>query len=135
MPESYPAPAGRPSPAPPELPRLPERRFQFSLRSLLAYMFGAAILATGIRYLLQYLEQLPSHQWIASSNVFICSLAFGGLLYYFVRAPFLVEHADRIGRRWRMLQDHRRDLDRWSRERRKQRSIAADAQESTPPPE
>jgi len=83
-------------------------------------MFGAAILATGLRYLLQYLEQLPSHQWIAAPNVFIVSLALGALLYYFLRAPFLVESADRFGRRWQLLQAYRRELDRWSRERRKQ---------------
>jgi hypothetical protein len=118
MPESYREPFEQHSMEAPILPQPPERRFQFSLRALLAYMFGAAIVATGVRYLLQLFEPLPNHPWIAASNVFFVSLAFGTLLYYFVRAPYLVDSVERFGRRWRQLQDHRRALDRWSCERR-----------------
>ena len=134
MPESYPDPCEQHSMEPPELPRLPERRFQFSLRSLMAYMFGAAILATGVRYLLQLIEPLPNHQLIALSNIIFISLAFGTLLYYFVRAPFLVDSADRFGRRWQQLQDHRGKLDRWSHSRRKRPDSDSKAPENPSPP-
>jgi hypothetical protein len=134
MPESYPDLCERPSMEAPELPQLPQRRFQFSLRSLLAFMFGAAILATGVRYLMQLLEPLPKHQLIALSNALFVSVALSALLYYIVRAPFLVTSADRIGRRWQQLQDHRRQLDRWSQSRRKQAaSESASPQNPSPP--
>ena len=134
MPEFYPRPCERHSMEAPELPQLPERRFQFSLRSLLAYMFGAAILATGVRYLMQLIEPLPAHQLIALSNVIVISLAYGALLYYFVRAPFLVDSADRIGRHWRDLQAHRQELARWSQSRRKRPELDSAAQENASPP-
>jgi hypothetical protein len=97
-------------------------------------MFGAAILATGVRYLMQLLEPLPRHQLISLSNALFVSLALSALLYYIVRAPFLVDSADRIGRHWRDLQVHRQELARWSQSRRKRPELDSAIDENPSPP-
>ena len=59
----------------------------------------------------------------------------GAFLYFLIRGPFLLVHAMRISRRWRTIRGHRRELERWSRERIKQReaSTEPDRAESAPP--
>jgi hypothetical protein len=127
--ESYPADDGGSSPAPPVLPeREPEERFQFSLKQLLAFMLACAIAAMGLRYLVQWMESLPDNEIISMVNTVAVSLVFGGLLYFMIRAPFLARHATSFRNRWNALQEHRRAMDQWTRER-KRSTMSNDPQE------
>jgi hypothetical protein len=126
MRESYPPDAPPSSPVP-ELPQPPPERFQFSLKQLLAFMFASALLASGARFLIQLLGQIPDTLIAGYLNVFVLSLVFGALLYFLIRGPFLAVQAFRIRRRWQAIHGHRRELENWSRERIKQREAGAES--------
>jgi hypothetical protein len=101
----------------PSLPDRPPERFQFHLKHLLAFMFFSAILASGVRLVLQAFERLPDG-WLASwLGVLSCSLAGGALAWVLLRGPFLVWHAIRLSRRWDAVRSHRRELTRWAKAR------------------
>jgi hypothetical protein len=146
MRESYPPVDAANSPAP-ELPEREPEKLQFSLRQLLAFMLVSAVLAAGLRYVLQL---LPDHWVIArlyavvldalnfSSprvgnatygwlSTIITALGLGALAYFFFRAPILALQADRLHRRWIALRGHRRELENWSRQRLKQRTLKPEA--------
>src|SRR5262245_25669790 len=135
MRESYPPEADANSPAPPQLPAPPPEKFQFSLKQLLAFMLASAVLATGLRYVVQWLSALPDHQLIGWSNTVVVALGMGGLVYFFFRVPFLAVHLGRVRRRWNSVRSHRRELEQWSRERIKQREAAESTASINPEPE
>jgi glutathione S-transferase len=134
--ESYASSADRSTPVPPELSDPHSGRFQFSLRQLLALMLASAFLAAGLRYVLQWLERLPQHYLTGLQNTLLLGIAFGGLLYFFFRAPFLVYGGVRTMRRWQAMQRHRRELTAWAaevRERRKAEQAANAAEQPSAP--
>src|SRR5262245_63850000 len=108
----------------PELPEPPPEKFQFSLKQLLAFMLVSALLAFGARYVMQLFGKLPDTLIAGYLNLLVLSLLFGAAVYFLLRGPFLALHAARISRRWRSVRGHRRELERWSRERLKQRDQA-----------
>lgn len=131
--ESYPLTPDRSSPAPPELPDPSPRRFQFHLRDLLAFMVACAVLATLVRYLLMVLERLPDSQFTGLVSVTLSSLAFGALLYFFIRGPFLAHNALTFSRRWEEVRKHRRELETWTLARQEQLK-QRDAEKEPPQP-
>jgi hypothetical protein len=124
---------------------LPERepeKFQFSLKQLLAFMLVSALLAAGLRYVMQLLPDnwviarayaalldvvslyasQPGNAWmIGWLNTILAAIALGAAAYFLFRVPILALQASRIQRRWTAVRGHRRDLAKWSRERLKQR--------------
>ncbi|HZN33186.1 MAG TPA: hypothetical protein VFB80_05180 [Pirellulaceae bacterium] len=126
MRESYPPSADANSPAPPARPEPPPEKFQFSLKQLLAFMLASAVLATGVRYVVQLFGQIPDSRIAGYLYLLVLSLVFGAFLYFLIRGPFLLVHAARFSRRWRTIRGHRRDLEQWSRERIKQREPAVE---------
>jgi hypothetical protein len=107
-----------PDTSPPSLPARPPDRFQFRLKHLLAFMFASAIVASGMRLILDFLNRLPEGYLNSWSNVLLCSLAIGGLAYFFLRVPYLAVGMGRAGERWRVVQAHRRELAEWAKARR-----------------
>src|SRR5262249_52242742 len=120
--ESYSSLTDGSSPTLPELPEPPPERFQFSLKQLLAFMLGCALLAAAVRYVLQWTRQLPDYQVIGIFSTALAALPLGALLYFFLRGPALAYHAGRIWSRWNRVQKHRHDLERWTRERKQAES-------------
>ncbi|MDX1944865.1 MAG: hypothetical protein SFU86_05610 [Pirellulaceae bacterium] len=134
MRESYPSPRSGDSPAPPELPPPPPERLQFSLRQLLAYTFGAALLAGVLHYPLREMWQIPGGMWDGKVGLLgFISLGFtaGTLLYCLLRLPVLIVRGGQLRARWRNLREHRRELEGWAKTRAEELNKAA---ESTPPP-
>ena len=74
--------------------------------------------STGRRVQKFTIQRLPQHELIGVTNTVVVSLAFGGLLYFFLRAPFLVHHAIGIHQRWKRIKQHRVELEAWSRKQR-----------------
>jgi hypothetical protein len=127
-PESYRPDESVSSPAPPKLPERQPDRFQFSLKQLLAFMFASAFAAMGLRQLM-----LNANQWEAGVvNTTLIGLAIGGLLYFFIRFPFVLFRGGRLSRRWRQIQQHRRELQAWGEARKKEQP--AEAQTPDVPP-
>jgi hypothetical protein len=124
-PESYRPDDSASSPAPPKLPEPPPERFQFSLRQLLLFMFASALVAAALRQLVHYVEALPDQDHVGLVNVVLCGLTFGGLLYFFLRVPFLAARAGRFRQRWRQIQKHRRELAAWGEARKRERDTSA----------
>jgi hypothetical protein len=133
--ESYPSETDPSTPALPELPRQEPARFQFSLKQLLAYMVASAFLAALLRLALQWLQSLPQPDvnglpagllpqpsWIGLPHMILAGLIFGGLLYFFLRVPFLIHHHGRIRRRLQAMKEHRQDLADWAEQRRQPKS-------------
>jgi hypothetical protein len=104
------------------LPEQSPQRFQFNLKHLLAYMFASAIVAAALRPLAPLVTSLPELEQAGWVTWTLCGLAFGGLLYFFIRGPFLLVGAGRASRRWREIQKHRRDLEAWGDARKRERS-------------
>ena len=101
----------------PSLPKGPPDRFQFHLKHLLAFMFASALVAAGLRLVLQALERLPAG-WLGTwVGVLSSSLIFGAVAYVLLRGPFLIWHAIRLSRRWDAVQKHRRELANWVKSR------------------
>jgi hypothetical protein len=120
VPESYPSPSDCSSLPLPELPDLPTQRYQFNLKQLLAFMLICAVLATVARYVLEWMQTLPKLEVVSFATACVAASAFGGLLYFFFRAPFLLHHAGRFLARWKRIQQHKAELTTWIRQRRKQ---------------
>lgn len=129
MRESYPQPDQRSTPGPPPLPGRPSDRLQFGLAQLLGYMVFAAIVAWGIRQLLQLTKGLPDASRALGlppgrvpfwTDLIVYSLVGAAALYVLLRGPWLLLHAWRFQQRWRGLQAHRRALAEWSAGRRGQ---------------
>jgi hypothetical protein len=114
-----------PHTAAPDLPDPPPEKLQFSLKQLLAFMFVSALLATAARYLVQLFGKLPDTQIAGYLNLLVLSLLLGAALYFLFRGPFLALHALRISHRWRNVRGHRRELERWSKQRLQQRDESA----------
>jgi hypothetical protein len=101
----------------PSLPKPPPDRFQFHLKHLLAFMFASALLAAGLRLVLQAMERLPQG-WLGTwVGVLSSSLTCGAVAYVLLRGPFLIWHAFRLSRRWNAVQTHRRELANWAKTR------------------
>jgi hypothetical protein len=116
-PESYRPDERGSSPAPPDLPERPPERWQFSLRQLLAFMLASAFAAVGLRYLM-----VVTNQWETNiANATVVGLVIGALLYFFLRFPFVVFRGGRLSRRWKQIQQHRRDLKAWGEARKRER--------------
>jgi hypothetical protein len=132
-PESYrPAEVGS-SPAPPALsPQQPDR-FQFHLKHLLAFMFASSLVAFGLRHLVLYLKDAPLREQAGVVNTTVAGIAFGGLLYFFLRVPFLAVKANRFRHRWLEIKRHRRELAAWSAQQQKRARLRAEDSESSPP--
>jgi predicted PurR-regulated permease PerM len=115
--ESYPSPTDRSSPAPPEFPSLPpdQRKSQFSLQQLLAFMLAACGLAMAARPVVQILTRMPAGELGQLATWILLSLLCGAALYVLVRGPFLVWHGVRIARRWRNVSRHRQQLTAWAK--------------------
>jgi hypothetical protein len=120
-PESYRPDDSPSSPAPPELPERPPERFQFSLKQLLLFMFASALVAAGLRQLVHYVTALPDQEQSGLVNVTVCGLAFGALLYFFLRAPFIAVKLGRTRTRLREIQQHRQELKAWAEARKRER--------------
>jgi hypothetical protein len=119
--------------APPELPEEKPQRFQFSLLQLVAFMTVSAIVAAGVRQLGLYVEALPDRQQIGLVNVTVYGLAFGGLMYFFLRVPFLAVGAGRFRDRWRTIQRHRRELEAWGEARKREQAAQSESADSQRP--
>ena len=130
-PESYRPEESGSSPAPPTLPERGPERFQFSLKQLLAFMLASALIAAGLRHVVAYVQLLPFEEQTSLVNVTLGGLVLGGLLYFFLRAPFLVVKAGRFRRRWQEIKRHRQELAAWGNAR-KQEAKAKNA--DVPPP-
>jgi hypothetical protein len=103
---------------PPTLPEPEPERFQFSIAQLLLLMLASAFLAALARYGWQWVRAIPRHELIGLQNTILIGVVFGGLLYFFLRAPFLALGVTRSMRRWRRLQQHRSDLIAFASKRR-----------------
>lgn len=131
-----------PSSPAPQFPEREPEKLQFSLRQLLAFMLVSALLAAGLRYVMQLLPDnwviarayaalldvvslgasRPGNAWmIGWLNTILAAIALGALAYFLLRVPILALQADRLRRRWTAVPGHRRDLENWSRERLKKR--------------
>ena len=123
MRESY-SPADAPSsPALPELADPPPERFQFGIRTLLALMFVAAVISTGVYYAAHYFlrlnERVPAfQQYIFLPEAILLSVLLIVWSYFVFRTVFLARHVIRIGRRWRAAQRRRREMESWLAARR-----------------
>jgi len=147
MRESYPPADITSSPAP-EFPGREPEKFQFSLKQLLAFMLVSALLAAGLRYVLQLLPDhwliarayalllevvslrasRPGNAWmIGWLNTILAALALGATAYFLFRVPILALQGDRLRRRWTAVRGHRRDLENWSRQRLEQRGFEPEA--------
>jgi hypothetical protein len=97
-------------------------------------MVASAFLAALLRLALQWLQSLPQPDWnglpagplpqpswIGLPHMILAGLIFGGLLYFFLRVPFLIHHHGRIRRRLRAMKEHRQDLAAWAKARRGER--------------
>jgi hypothetical protein len=114
-PESYRPDDDGSTPAPPELPERPPERFQFSLKQLLAFMLASALAAVGLRHLM-----VITSQWETNvANACVVGLIVGGLMYFFLRFPFVLFRGGRLSRRWQQIQQHRRDLIAWGEARKR----------------
>jgi hypothetical protein len=105
VPESYPSPADRSSPTPPELPERPPERFQFSLAMLLLVTFVCAIGAAGIRW-----SGAPSDVQLLGFVVTAIFIAY---------TTFRWAAAWRRFDRWGEIQQHRQELEEWARHRKR----------------
>jgi len=132
MRESYPPADTADSPAP-QMPEREPEKFQFSLKQLLTFMLVSAVLAAGLRYVVQFLNRLPEHKLIGWSNTVLVSLTFGGLVYFFFRLPFLALQGGRLRRRWTAVRGHRRELEAWSRQRLQEREATTSEPDSFDP--
>jgi hypothetical protein len=103
---------------PPELPPRPPERFQFHLKHLLAYMFACALVAAGLRFVVQALGRLPDTSATRMLNFLVGGLILGILLYYFVRAPYVLHRAGQLTARWRTILSHRRAMEDWLKQHR-----------------
>jgi hypothetical protein len=121
-PESYRPDESGSSPAPPKLPERPPERFQFSLKQLLAFMLASALAAVGLRHLMAMTSQWETNV----ANASVVGLIVGGLMYFFLRYPFVLLQGGRLSRRWRQIQQHRRDLEAWSKAKKQERVAAAE---------
>jgi hypothetical protein len=92
----------------------------------------AAVLATGLRYLLLFLEQLPDNGATGLVATTLTSLAVGGMVYFLVRGPLLTRAFWRLAGRWRAVKAHRRELEAWADARRSEKRRIMEAE--TPPP-
>jgi hypothetical protein len=84
-------------------------------------MTVSAIVAAGLRQVVLYVEALPDREQIGLVNTTVFGLAFGGLMYFFLRVPFLAVRASRFRDRWRTIQRHRRELVAWGETRKRER--------------
>jgi hypothetical protein len=105
-------------PPPPELPPRPPDRFQFHLKHLLAYMFACALVAAALRFVVQALGQLPDTMPTRWLYVIVGGLVFGVLLYYFIRAPYVLHRVGQLFARWRAIASHRRAMENWLQQHR-----------------
>jgi hypothetical protein len=106
-------------PEPPSLPAdVPNQRFQFHLKHLLAFMFASALLAAAARLVLQFLEQLPAGYLSGWPSFLLGGLALGGLAWFFLRVPYLIVRISRASARWSQVRTHRRELAQWAESRR-----------------
>ena len=103
---------------PPELPPRPPDRFQFNLKHLLAYMFGCALVAAALRFVVQALGRLPDTTPTRWFYVIVSGLVFGILLYCFVRVPYVLHRGGQLLARWRAIASHRRAMADWLRQHR-----------------
>ena len=132
-PESHRPDESGSNPAPPELPERGPERFQFSLLHLLAFMFVSALLAFGSRHVVLYVGSLPPTELLSIQNVVMGAVAFGGLLYFFLRVPYIGVRTLSFRRRWQEIQQHRRELEAWRKDRvqsRREQEVS-----DKPPPE
>jgi hypothetical protein len=120
-------------PPPPSLPEPPPAKLQFNIKHLLVFMTVAAVLATGLRYLLLFFERLPDNQATGLVATTLTSLAVGGMVYFLVRGPLLTRAFWRLAGRWRAVKAHRRDLEAWADARRREKGHIMEA-EAPPPP-
>jgi hypothetical protein len=103
------------------LPDRPPEQFQFGIRQLLVFTLISAIVALGLRQIVLLVQKLPALQQSALLNTTICVFAVAALFYYFFRAPYLVLRAGSIRRRWKEIQEHRKSLNAWAKQRRDER--------------
>ena len=107
-----------PPPLPPDLPPRPPDRFQFHLKHLLIYMFACALVFAALRFVVQALGQLPDTTPTRWLYVIAGGLVFGVLLYYFIRAPYVLHRVGQLVARWRTIVSHRRAMEAWLQQHR-----------------
>jgi hypothetical protein len=116
--ESYPPPADRSSPAPPDIRPPKPQRFQFSLAALLLVVLVSALAASALRC-----AGLPSDWQLVGFTIWGIFLAY--LTWRWAAAWRRFD-------RWNEVQQHRADLADWARQRQKQIKLERASTDSLP---